>query len=152
MQLLPACLTSKKNDNEFVWVVMTKSICLDSHNLSLCIRINRNSFCLPDLTKTLKEKKKKKGATSFYFKIKIGYIITFFCVLFSTMTLKDTHYISLIFAHIKVLSYYFTDKNIFYTSHFYIRYGGIYSGTSGEVGYLTYEAYSNFILYISHYI
>lgn len=71
---------------------MTKSICLDSHNLSLCIRINRSSFCLPDLTKTLKKKKKKKkkGATSFYFKIKIGYIILFVCVILHRDTLR-TH-------------------------------------------------------------
>lgn len=70
---------------------MTKSICLDSHNLSWCIRINRNSFCLPDLTKTLKKKKEeKKGATSFYFKIKIGYIILFVCVILHRDTLR-TH-------------------------------------------------------------
>lgn len=64
-----------KYDNENGPVVMTKSFRWDSHNLSLCNRMNQDFFCLPDLTKT-----KRQGATSFYFKIKIGYILV--CVLF----------------------------------------------------------------------
>lgn len=36
--------------------------------------MNLDSFCLPDLTKT-----KEQGATNFYFKIKIGYILLCVC-------------------------------------------------------------------------
>lgn len=66
MQLLPGWQLVK-HGNEIVPIVMTKSICLDSYNLSLCIR--NQSLIWPKL------KKKKQGATIFYFLIKIGYIV-----------------------------------------------------------------------------
>ena len=46
-----------------------------------------------------KRKEEKKGATSFYFKIKIGYIITFLCLILHHDTKGHTLHLSNICTH-----------------------------------------------------